>query len=104
LYAGVACYCIVVIVILALAFLETFSFWQSLPFFLLFAVTVLPPAFKAVVSDDPMMARKAVKAGVVSMIIFDAALAAGFAGWMVGVMILVLLPVSRWMSKYFAVT
>ena len=104
LYSGLACYCLVVFFIIALTIVQGFSFWQSLPFFLLFAYMVLPPAFKAALGGDPAMARKAVKAGVLSMIILDAAIAAGFAGWMVGLGILLLLPVSRWAAKYFAVT
>lgn len=104
LYSGLACYCLVVVFLLGLSLIQGFSFWQSLPFFVLFAGMVLPPAFKASMGGDPMMARKAVKAGVISMIILDAALAAGFAGWGIGLGILVLLPVSRWMAKYFAVT
>lgn len=104
LYAGVTCYTLVVLFLIALSFLEGFIYWQSLPFFLLFAYMVLPPAFKAALGNDPLMARKAVKAGVISMIILDATIVAGFAGWLIGLAILLLLPLSRWMAKYFAVT
>lgn len=104
LYSGLGCYCLVVVLLLGLFFVQGFSFWQCLPFFVLFAGMVLPPAFKAVQKGDPMMARKAVKAGVISMIILDATIAAGFAGWEIGLIILVLLPVSRWIGGYFAVT
>lgn len=104
LYAGVTCYSLVVVFIIALFFMEGFTFWQSFPFFLFFAYMVLPPAFKAALGKDPLMARKAVKAGVISMIILDATIAAGFAGWLIGLAILLLLPLSRWLAKYFAVT
>ncbi len=104
LYAGLTCYCLVVVFIMCLAFIEGFVVWQSLPFFLLFAYMVLPPAFKAAFGGDPLMARTAVKAGVISMIILDAAIVAGFAGWIIGLVILLLLPLSRWMAKSFAVT
>ena len=104
LYAGLTCYCLVVIFIMCLAFIEGFIVWQSLPFFLLFAYMVLPPAFKAAIGGDPLMARTAVKAGVISMIILDATIVSGFAGWIAGVVILLLLPLSRWLAKSFAVT
>lgn len=104
LFAGLTCYCLVVVFLICLAFIEGFIVWQSLPFFLLFAYMVLPPAFKAAFGGDPLMARTAVKAGVISMIILDAAIVAGFAGWIAGVVVLVLLPLSRWMAKFFAVT
>lgn len=104
LYAGLICYCLVVVFIMCLAFIEGFIVWQSLPFFLLFAYMVLPPAFKAAFGGDPLMARTAVKAGVISMIILDATIVAGFAGWIIGLIILLLLPLSKWMAKSFAVT
>lgn len=104
LYSGLVCYCLVVVFLLCLSFVQTFSFWSFLPFFVLFAGMVLPPAIRAAISKEPVLARKAVKAGVISMIILDAAIAAGFAGWEIGLGILVLLPLSRWMAQYFAVT
>lgn len=104
LYSGLVCYCLVVVFILCLSFVPEFSFWPFLPFFVLFAGMVLPPAIRAAVAKEPVLARKAVKAGVISMIILDAAIAAGFAGWEIGVGILALLPLGRWMAQYFAVT
>lgn len=104
LYAGLTCYCLVVVFSMCLAFIEGFNEWQSLPFFLLFAYMVLPPAFKAAIGADPLMARTAVKAGVISMIILDATIVAGFAGWIIGLVVLLLLPLSKWMAKFFAVT
>ena len=104
LYSGVVCYCLVVVFLLCLSFVQAFSFWSFLPFFVLFSGMVLPPAIRAAISKEPVLALKAVKAGVISMIILDAAIAAGFAGWEIGLGILVLLPLSRWMAQYFAVT
>ena len=46
----------------------------------------------------------AVKAGVISLIVMDAAIAATFAGWLYGLLVLVLLPLSRFLAKKFAVT
>lgn len=104
LYSGLVCYCLVVVFILCLSLVPTFDFWPFLPFFVLFAGMVLPPAIRAAIAKEPVLARKAVKAGVISMIILDAAIAAGFAGWEIGLGILVLLPLSRWMAQFFAVT
>lgn len=104
MYAGLTCYCLVVMFLISLTFVEGFEEWHSLPFFLLFSYMVLPPAFKAALGRDPLMARTAVKASVVAMIIMDATIAAGFAGWIIGLIILFLLPLSRWMAKYFTVT
>lgn len=42
--------------------------------------------------------------GVISLIILDAALGATFAVWWYGLVILVLLPISKGLAKMFAVT
>jgi hypothetical protein len=41
---------------------------------------------------------------VLSLIIMDAALATAFAGWLYGLLVLLLFPVSRFVAKAFAVT
>jgi 4-hydroxybenzoate polyprenyltransferase len=50
------------------------------------------------------MIGKAVKAGVISLIILNATMASVFAGWQFGLIVLILLPVSLWLAKKFAVT
>jgi 4-hydroxybenzoate polyprenyltransferase len=42
--------------------------------------------------------------GVLSLILFDAMIAAGFSGWMYGMLVLLLYPLSRQLAKTFAVT
>src|SRR5690625_515944 len=83
---------------------QEFNFLISLPFYLLFAYMVLPPFKKA---SDSLMAddiRKAVKRGVVSLVIFNSVLAAGFAGWTAGVIVVLLFPLSAGVARLFSVT
>jgi 4-hydroxybenzoate polyprenyltransferase len=47
---------------------------------------------------------KAVKAGVIALILLDASLAAAFGSLVMALIIALLLPVSLWLSGLFAVT
>ncbi|GGW33045.1 UbiA-like protein EboC [Arenibacter certesii] len=76
----------------------------SLPFALLFSILIFRPLLKAFKENSPRNIKMAVKAGVISIIVLDAALAAGFSYWWVGVFTLLLLPLSILLSKLFAVT
>jgi len=58
----------------------------------------------AIRKQEPQLIGKAVKAGIISLIILNATLASAFAGWMYGVVVLLLLPVSLGIAKKFAVT
>lgn len=96
-----------VLVILTLVSIPIFTghpVWISLLFVLLFAFLVLRPLRKAYWENSPQNIKKAVKAGVISIIVLDAALAVGFSYWWVGVIILLLLPLSIFLSRLFAVT
>lgn len=87
--------------------LATFSAYHglwALPFAVLFAGLVLPPFFKATQDPSPATVRQAVKSGVLSLIVLDAAIAAGFAGWPYGLAVLGLLPLSILLARVFAVT
>jgi 4-hydroxybenzoate polyprenyltransferase len=55
-------------------------------------------------NKDPKFVGKAVKAGVLSLIVMDASVAATFAGWQYGLLVLALLPVSIFLAKSFTVT
>ncbi|HXH20326.1 MAG TPA: hypothetical protein VNJ07_14720, partial [Chitinophagales bacterium] len=55
-------------------------------------------------SGKPKDAGNAVKAGVLGLILMDAAIAAGFAGWDYSLLIVLLLPLSMAMARAFAVT
>ena len=76
----------------------------SLPFVLLFAWLVYRPLIKAYKTLKPADVGKAIKFGVLSLIVMDAGLAAGFAGSEYGLGVLLLLPLSMFTAKLFAVT
>jgi 4-hydroxybenzoate polyprenyltransferase len=73
-------------------------------FLLLFAVFIYPPLLKAMKDPRGPLIGKAVKAGVISLIIMNASWAAAFGNLSMALIILILLPVSIWISKAFAVT
>ncbi len=101
---AVSLYSIVIMSILGLGMAFGPSFWHTLPFLLLFGFLIFPPVFKAIREPQPRNIGLAVKAGVISLIVMDAALAASFAGWLYGLVVLALLPLSRLLAKTFAVT
>ena len=104
LIGGALIYGSIIAVLILLAFLSEIEWWQVLPFVLLFAYFIFPPLFKAMKKKEPHLIGKAVKAGVISLIILNASLASAFAGWMYGLVVLLLLPVSLGIAKKFAVT
>jgi 4-hydroxybenzoate polyprenyltransferase len=97
-------YFLLLLGILNLSFLKNFNFFYALPFLLLFLVQTVPPLRQAFKNGEAEDIRKAVKAGVIALIVLDASLAAGFAGIEYGLLILILLPVSKILSRSFAVT
>lgn len=101
---AVSLYSVVILAIFGLSMTFGPPFWQALPFLLLFGFLIFPPVFKAIREPLPRNIGLAVKAGVISLIVMDAALAASFAGWLYGLVVLALLPVSRLLAKTFAVT
>ena len=104
LIGGALMYGTIIAVLIFLAFLSEIEWWQVLPFVLLFAYFIFPPLFKAMKNREPQFIGKAVKAGVISLIILNASLASAFAGWMYGIGVLILLPISLRIAKKFAVT
>lgn len=104
LYLAFALYTIVIGSISVLTTQTRTSFWQVVPFLILFAFLIFPPLYKASQDRKPQNIGKAVKAGIIALIVMDAALAAGFAGWVYALFILALLPVSRFLARTFAVT
>lgn len=95
---------VVLTALLALGLTPGFRFFYLLPFVLLLAWRVVPPFWRAYRTLDPMMIRKAVKAGVLSLIVLDAAVAGGYAGLWFGLGVLVLLFLASWIARPFAVT
>ncbi len=101
---AVSLYSLVIMAIIGLSIRNQPPLWETLPFLLLFGFLIFPPVFKAIREPQPRNIGLAVKAGVISLIVMDAALAASFAGWLYGLVVLALLPLSRLLAKTFAVT
>ncbi|WP_414565020.1 MULTISPECIES: UbiA-like protein EboC [unclassified Anabaena] len=90
--------------LLGLGLLQNYQVLAALAFLLLFAIRVLLPFIKAVCEPSPEQIRIAVKAGILSLIVLDATVAAGFAGLPYGFIVLSLLPISTALAQMFAVT
>lgn len=90
--------------IIALAVLPEYSLLTTFPFLSLFTFLVFPPFVKAAVNPNPELIKMAVKAGILSLIVLDATIAAGFTNWIYGLCLLALLPLSRFLGKMFAIT
>jgi 4-hydroxybenzoate polyprenyltransferase len=104
LAGGIIMYGIIILVLIILSFLSDIVWWQVLPFVLLFSFLIFPPLIKALKKQEPQLIGKAVKAGVLSLIVLNATIASAFAGWVFGVIVLLLLPVSLVIAKKFSVT
>lgn len=101
---GGVMYGIIILAILVLSFISNIAWWQVVPFVLLFSSLIFPPLIKALRKQEPKWIGKAVKAGVLSLIVLNAALATIYAGWLYGLMVIFLLPVSIGIAKKFSVT
>lgn len=104
LKGGAVIYASIILFIFVVACLYNDDWWESLPFLVLLAAFIFPPLLKALQHQEPALIGKSVKAAVLSLIIVNATLAAAFAGWLVALSILLLLPISLLMAKAFAVT
>ena len=65
---------------------------------------IFTPLLKAIEKPEGPRIGKAVKSGVISLIVMNAAWAAAFGNLRLAVVIIVLLPVSILLSRLFAVT
>jgi len=81
-----------------------FELINVLPFLAIFIGRVIPPFWTAYRNPEPAQIQNAVKAGVLSLIVLDATIAAGFAGVLYGLMVLSLLFVATRIARLFAVT
>ncbi|UJH66937.1 UbiA-like protein EboC [Allomuricauda sp. SCSIO 65647] len=93
-----------VLVIFCVIFFQESRYMVSLPFIVLFALMVFLPLLKAYRVNTADNIKKAVKAGVLSIILLDAAIVAGHSNVVIALMTLLLLPLSVLLSKAFAVT
>lgn len=106
-FTGVLAVALVVGVIggvLLLSIRGDYRLLHASPFLLVLAGQVLPPFVRAAHTPSPELIRDAVEAGVKALIPLNAALAAGFAGWMYGLGVFLLLPLSMGLGRLFAIT
>jgi 4-hydroxybenzoate polyprenyltransferase len=88
----------------AITWIHGGHFWQMLPFLGFFAALVYTPLLRAYREKTPGAIRNAVKAGVLGLIVMDAAWVAGFAQGYIALLVLLFWPLSGLMAKKFAVT
>jgi 4-hydroxybenzoate polyprenyltransferase len=103
LTSAVALYGIVIATIGYIAF-RNFMLSYAVIFLLLFSIMIFLPLRRAIQNPEGRFIGKAVKAGVIALIIMNAAWAAAFGSFYFALIILSLLPVSLWLAKAFAVT
>lgn len=92
-----------------IGFISYFSFAEgqllyTFIFLLPFALMIFKPLIKAIQDPVGRNIGRAVKAGVISLILMDAAWAAAFGSLYAALVIACLLPLSLWFAKRFAVT
>ncbi|UFH54906.1 UbiA-like protein EboC [Spirosoma sp. KNUC1025] len=76
----------------------------AFPFLFLFGYFIFPPLWRAVKEPIGRNIGLAVKAGVLSLIVMNAAWVAAFASFPLALLVICLLPLSRLLAKLFAVT
>jgi len=103
LYLAAVLYAIVICSITYFAFINDRLLW-SLLFLVPFTFMIFRPLLKAIKQPIGKNIGAAVKAGVISLILMDAAWAVTFDALILAFVIAALLPLSMWLSKLFAVT
>ncbi|WP_316844094.1 UbiA-like protein EboC [Pedobacter psychrodurus] len=103
LYLAAILYAIVICSITYFAFVNDRLLW-SLLFLVPFTFMIFKPLLKAIKQPVGKNIGAAVKAGVISLILMDAAWAVTFDALIIAFVIAALLPLSMWLSKLFAVT
>lgn len=103
LYAATGLYLIVICSILSIA-LYHHNTILTVIFIALFAYMIFPALSRAIKNPSGPLIGKAVKAGVIALILMNASWAAAFGLPWVALIILLLLPLSLSLAKLFAVT
>jgi len=103
LYFGAFLYLIVISSMLYLSWTKG-QVLIALFFIIPFAWMIFRPLFRAIKEPFGKNIGKAVKAGVISLILMDAAWSAVFGSPVAAICIALLLPLSLWLAKRFAVT
>jgi 4-hydroxybenzoate polyprenyltransferase len=80
------------------------SAWSAFALIALLAWRVLPPFSRAARDPSPEAARAAVRTGVLSLVLVDAAVAAAFAGMIYSLAVLATAALAGRMARQFAVT
>jgi 4-hydroxybenzoate polyprenyltransferase len=93
----------VIAALIVLGARAAFALW-ALPLAALLAWRVVPPFWAAYQRPNARVIRTAVRAGVLSLVVLDAAIAAAFGGLPFAVAILALGPIAAGLSRLFAVT
>lgn len=104
LFLGGGMYASIFLTIFLLAYAKSPGYLQIIPFLAGLGYMLFPPLLRAIRTQEPKYIGKSVKAAVLSLILVNASLATAFSGWPIGVLILLLLPLSLGLAKKFAVT
>ncbi len=80
------------------------QFGTAFPFLLMFGYLIFPPLWRAVRQPIGPNIGRAVQAGVLALIVMDAAWVAGFSSFPLALLVVCLLPLSRLLARVFAVT
>ncbi|MGN6213230.1 UbiA-like protein EboC [Parafilimonas sp.] len=103
LYLAVCLYVLVVATLLVFSVIQ--QHWQTAVFLIAgFCGMIIPPLIKAINQPSGPLIGKAVKAGVLALILMNAAWAAAFGQFYLACIIVLLLPLSILLARLFAVT
>ncbi|MGB3144524.1 MAG: ubiquinone biosynthesis protein UbiA, partial [Maribacter sp.] len=97
-------YAIVIASIALIVWIHTNNLLVVFPFLVFFGILIFRPLIKAYQENSPKNIKKAVIAGVLSLVVMNACWVAGFSGVYMALLVLLLLPLSMLLSKLFAVT
>lgn len=103
LYAAAILYGLVILFIVWFSWINGMTM-IVIPFLLGFIIMIFRPLRAAITSPTGPLIGKAVKAGVIALILMNASWAAASGTWIVAIIIVLLLPLSIWLSRKFAVT
>lgn len=103
LYLAVCLYALVTATLLVFSIIQ--QHWQTAVFLIAgFCAMILPPLIKAIKQPSGPLIGKAVKAGVLALILMNAAWAAAFGHFYLACIMVLLLPFSILLARLFAVT
>lgn len=103
LYAAAFLYLLAMVAVFYVSFLND-TLPLTIIFILLWSLLVFPPLFNAIRYPSGGMIGRAVKSGVIALILMNSSWAAVFGNFYMALLIVSLLPVSLLLAKIFAVT